>query len=113
MRLRGLSPVAVYFDDILVTGANDAEHLRNLHSVHGKHQESGLKLKLEQCHFFVPQVEYLGHIISKKGLSLNVDKMAAILHAPEPQNVKKLQRFLGLVNSYRCFLPNLSALLHP
>lgn len=111
--LRGLPHVAVYFDDILVTGANDAEHLRNLRAVLGKLLESGLKLKLEKCHFFVPQVEYLGHIISKEGLSPNVDKVAAILHAPVPQDVKELQSFLGLVNFYRRFLPNLSSLLRP
>lgn len=111
--LRGLPHVAVYFDNILVTGANDAEHLRNLRAVLSKLQESGLKLKLEKCHFFVPQVEYLGHIIRKEGLSPNVDKVAAILHAPVPQDVKELESFLGLVNFYRRFLPNLSSLLRP
>nr|XP_037270564.1 uncharacterized protein K02A2.6-like [Rhipicephalus microplus] len=83
---RGLPHVAVYFEDILVTGANDAEHLRNLRAVLSKLQELGLKLKLEKCHFFVPQVEYLGHIISKESLSPNVDKVAAIQHAPVPQD---------------------------
>ncbi|XP_075730815.1 uncharacterized protein LOC142774303 [Rhipicephalus microplus] len=110
---RGLPHVAVYFDDILVTGANNAEHLRNLRAVLSKLQESGLKLKLEKCHFFRPQVEYLGHIISKERLSPNVDKIAAILHAPVPQGVRELQSFLGVVNLYRRFLPNLSSLLRP
>ncbi|XP_075534959.1 uncharacterized protein LOC142570460 [Dermacentor variabilis] len=45
--LRGLPYVAVYFDDILVTGANDAEHFKNIRAVLRKLQESGLKVKLK------------------------------------------------------------------
>lgn len=56
----------------------------------GKLQESDLKLKLDKCHF-VPQVEYLGHIIRKEGLSSNVDKLAAIMYAPVSQDVMELQ----------------------
>lgn len=101
--LRGLPHVAVYFDDILITGANNADHCRNLLAVPGKLQDSGLKLKLEKCRFFMPRVEYLGHTFSKEGLSLNMDKVSAILPAPVPQDVKELQSFLGHINLYRKF----------
>ncbi|XP_064483040.1 uncharacterized protein K02A2.6-like [Ornithodoros turicata] len=74
---RGLSHVAVYFDDILVTGRDDAEHMRNLDRLH----RVGLKLKREKCQFFVSHVNYLGHIISKEGLSPDKDKVAAITQA--------------------------------
>ena len=51
----------VYIDDILVAGKTPQDHLNNLTA---KLQDAGLRLKKEKC---VPEVEYLGHIISAKG----------------------------------------------
>ena len=110
---RGLPHVAVYFDDILVTGTSDSDHLHNPRCVLTRLRDVGLKLKFEKCFFLVPQVEYLGHVISKDGLSPGLGKVAAILHAPDPRDVKELQSYLGLINFYRRFLPNLSGLLRP
>ncbi|XP_064465302.1 uncharacterized protein K02A2.6-like [Ornithodoros turicata] len=110
---RGLPHVAVYFDDILVTGRNDTEHMRNLHCVLARLRDVGLKLKFDKCHFFVPEVNYLGHIISKEGLSPDKSKVEAISKAPAPRDVKELQSYLGLINFYRRFLPNLSSCLRP
>ena len=61
----------------------------------------------------VPSVEYLGHIIDAKGLHPSPEKIRAIKDAPEPQNVTELKSFLGLLNYYSKFLPNLSILLSP
>lgn len=58
-------------------------------------------------------VEYLGHIIDADGLHTAPHKVEAVIKAPVPRNVKELQSFLGLVNYYRRFMPNLSAVLHP
>lgn len=90
---RGLPHVAVYFDDILVTGTSDSDHLHNLRSVLVRLRDVGLRLRSDKCLFFLPQVEYLGHIISKEGLSPGLGKVAAVLHAPAPRNVKELQFF--------------------
>lgn len=111
--LRGVPKTAVYFDDIVITGINDKDHVANLTTVLQKLREVGLRLKLEKCVFFAPEVEYLGHIICKQGLKPDPKKVEAIINAPEPQNVKELQSYLGLLNFYRRFLPNISARLHP
>jgi hypothetical protein len=62
------------------------------------------------CIFTVPSVEYLGHIIDKNSLHPSPSKVQAIKQVPQPTNVTELKSFLGLVNYYHKFLPNLSTL---
>ena len=57
--LQSLPSVCVYIDDILVTGASEEEHLRNLSAVLQLLQYAGLRLKRQKCVFMVPEVEYL------------------------------------------------------
>lgn len=111
--LHDLDHVVVYFDDILVTGTSDKEHWENLGRVLDRLKTAGLRLKLSKCEFMKPEVQYLGHIISAAGLRPNPAKTEAVLEAPAPRAVKELQSYLGLVNFYRRFLPNLSAVLQP
>lgn len=61
--LQGLHHVVVYFDDILVTGTDDKDHLNNLGKVFQRMEERGLKLKYTKCKVMMDGVEYLGHII--------------------------------------------------
>lgn len=68
---------------------------------------------MEKCIFLAPSVEYLGHVISLAGLAPAPHKVEAVLKGPKPQNKKELQSYLGLINFYRTFLPNLSSHLQP
>ncbi len=111
--LQGIPSVVVYIDDILVTGASDAEHLRNLETVISRLEKAGLWLKKNKCAFMLTEVEYLGHKISRRGLQPTTEKVRAVANAPPPQNVTQLKSFLGLVNYYGKFLPNLSTVLAP
>ena len=111
--LRGIPHVCVYLDDILVTGNTDDEHLRTLEEVLGRLEAAGLRLKRNKCAFMLPSVEYLGHTISADGLRPSQKKVRAIMQAPKPHNVSQLRAFLGLVNYYGKFLPQLSSTLAP
>ena len=111
--LRGLPHVCIYLDDILVTGVNDDEHLRNLDVVLNHLEKAGVRLKLSKCEFMLPSVEYLGHRITAQGLKPTDEKIQAIRDAPTPTNVSQLKSFLGLLNYYGKFLPNLSSALAP
>ena len=73
----------------------------------------GMCLKRDKCAFMLPKVEYLGHVITAKGLHPAEDKIRAILKAPAPHNVAQLRSFHGLVNYYGKFLHQLSTLLAP
>ena len=111
--LQGLPNVLCYIDDILVTGSNDAEHLKNLKSVFERLQQYGLRLKKAKCVFLRPRVVYLGHQIDAEGLRATEEKLEAIQKAPSPKNVQELRSFLGLLNYYGKFIPNLASLIHP
>ena len=58
--LQGLPSVCIYIDDILVTGKDDEEHLRNLGEVLRRLEEAGLKLKREKCLFLLSEVDSSG-----------------------------------------------------
>ena len=111
--LRDLRYVCVYIDDILVTGTDEQNHLNNLELVLQRLESAGLTLKKSKCIFTATSVEYLGHVIDKNGLHPSPSKVQAIKQAPQPTNVTELKSFLGLVNYYHKFLPNLSTSLAP
>ena len=111
--LQGFKHVVVYIDDILITGSTDEEHLSNLKGVLHKLKEAGMRLKRKKCFFMRPEVEYLGHRISQKGLQPTKEKVKAIAEAPRPKNITELKAFLGLLNFYGKFLSNLATTVAP
>jgi len=111
--LQGMPRVICYLDDILITGRTETEHAKNLEEVLCRLQEHGVRLKREKCCFFQTSVEYLGHSIDAKGVHTTKSKVKAIQDAPIPTNVQELRSFLGLLNYYAKFIPNLASLLHP
>ena len=71
-------------------------------------KQRGVRLKKDKCEFGQSEVTYLGHRVDHEGLKPMEDKVKAIREAPEPRNVTELKAFLGLLNYYSHFLPNLS-----
>ena len=109
---RDLAGVAVYLDDILVSGCNAVDHLDNLRALLQRLQDKGLRCKLEKCTFAQPSVEYLGHILSRKGVSKG-HKVEAVMKMPAPKNANELRSFLGSVQFYGKWIPNLSTRAAP
>ena len=108
--LQGLPGVICYLD---ITGATAAEHLANVEEVLSRLKQHGIRVKPSKCKFLADSVEYLGHRIDAEGLHTTEVKSLAILQAPTPRNVTELRSFLGLVNYYGKFIPNLATTLHP
>ena len=111
--LQGIPRVCVYLDDILVTGSTEEEHLSNLAQVLTRLGTAGTRLKREKCAFMLDRVSYLGHVISCEGLRTGDLKVKAIVDAPDPRDLSELRSFLGMVNYYGKFLPNLATTLSP
>ena len=111
--LQGIPQVLCYLDDILITGANREEHLRNLEKVLSRLQEYGVRVNANKCVFLQSSVEYLGHTIDAEGLHTSPKKVQAIQEAPTPHNQQELRSFLGLLHYYGKFIPNLATMLHP
>ena len=107
-----LKGVCTYFDDILVSGMNASEHLENLRALLQRLQDKGLRCRLEKCQFAEPSIEYLGHTLSQKGIAKG-SKVDALVQMPPPTNVSSLRSFLGSVQFYSKFLPNLATVLAP
>lgn len=95
--LAGIPMCCAYIDDIIVSGRNDHEHLKNLCEVLDRLQESGLKIQEQKCSFWQDSVIYLGHILSAEGLKPTEDKLAAIRNAPVPKNQEELSSYLDLL----------------
>ncbi|XP_053400415.1 uncharacterized protein K02A2.6-like [Mercenaria mercenaria] len=105
--------VEVILDDMIVTGQDDNEHLETLEKVLSRLSEYGLKVNVEKCVFMNDKVVFCGHEITKDGLHKTTEKINAIKDAPPIKNVRDLRSFLGLVQYYAKFLPNLATVLHP
>ena len=79
-----------YFDDILISGDSEEEHLTTLELVLTRLEEAGLRLKREKCSFLQPTVTYLGHVIDGEGIHPDQAKVEAVKLAPTPTNVLQL-----------------------
>ena len=106
--LKNLKKTANFFDDILVTGSDDEEHLKNLSEVFKRIRDHGLRLKEDKCSFFQPSVQYLGHVIDKDGIRPSEEKIKAIQDMLIPTNQAELPSFLGMVTYFLSIFPSLS-----
>lgn len=113
MLFQGIPGVVCYLDDILVTGTSKENHLHNLSLVLQKLEKHQFTLKKSKCTFMAQTVEYLGHQVDQHGIRPLPEKVEAITKAPVPKNVQELRSFLGLLNYYGKFIPNLSRILQP
>ncbi|UYV76646.1 K02A2.6-like [Cordylochernes scorpioides] len=111
--LSGIDGVAVYLDDVLISGRDCDDLKRKTEKVLLRFRKSGLRLKKEKCHFYVPEIEFLGMIIDHKGIHPSEEKLRAIKDARPPSNKRELMYFLGLLNYYERFLNNKATLAEP
>ena len=111
--LTGAQGAQAMVDDVIITGRDDAEHLRNLEEVLQRLQNAGLKANKYKCSFLQDSITFCGHVVTKDGIKQEPEKQAAIINAPKPQNQKELLSFIGLIGFYRKFIPNISTLQKP
>ena len=92
--------VLVFFDDILIYSKSWNEHLSHLRKVLEILQQNSLFAKESKCCFGVTSVEYLGHVISNKGVEVDPSKIQTIIEWPTPTTPKAVRGFLGLAGYY-------------
>ena len=98
----------IYLDDVIVFGKDFEELAERLDLVLTRISGAGLKLKPSKCEFFAPEVTFLGHVVSGKGVLPDPDNVARILNWKVPKSVREVRGFLGLANYYRRFVKDFS-----
>jgi len=105
--------VLAYMDDILVYAKTEKEHDTLVKTVLERLQQNGLAVSPEKCVWKAEEVEFLGYIIGRNGVSMSQDKVKAILSWNSPTSVKETQSFLGFTNFYRRFIQDYSRIARP
>ena len=108
-----MSVALVYLDDILVPGLAFPQHIANLKVVLQRLRKAKLKLSPKKCALFRKEVKYLGHVVSKEGISPDPGKTEAVKSWPKPTSVTETKSFLGLCSYYRRFVPSFADIAHP
>ena len=103
----------VYIDDIIVFGKTFQEHLSNLQMVFELIRQAGLKIKPSKCDLLKKEVQFLGHIVSEKGIAADPMKSEKIFNWPLPRTRCQVQQFLGLANYYRHFISHFATITKP
>ena len=105
--------VLVFFDDILIYSPNWSAHLQHLETELKVLQQHNLYAKLSKCSFGLQEINYLGHTVSGKGVTMDQEKVQAVLNWPYPINLKQLRGFLGLTGYYRKFIKGYVSIATP
>ena len=96
--------VLVFFDDILVFSRSWEDHIDHLSIVLGILHNNQFVANRRKCVFATQHIEYLGHLISSLGVSVDPSKIRSIIDWSVPRNVKGVRGFLGLTGYYRKFI---------
>jgi hypothetical protein len=105
--------VVVFINDILVYSRSEEEHEEHLRLAFQKLRENRLYAKLSKCEFWMKQVAFLGHVISKGGIFVDPSKVQDVLSWNAPTSVSDTRSFLGLARYYRRIIEGFSKISKP
>ena len=103
----------VFIDDLIIFSSTAEEHALRLENVLRRLDEANLQLHPGKCVFAQPKVQYLGYVLSERGISASPDKVKAVREYPTPKTVKDVRAFLGLASFYRRLVQNFAEVAKP
>ena len=103
----------IYLDDITIFSKRREEHVFHLRHIFERCRKYGISLNPRKCVFAVTEGKLLGHIVSKKGISIDPERIRAIEQIPLPHNKKGMQSFMGTINFVRRFVPDFAQIVKP
>ncbi|KAL6348238.1 hypothetical protein AAG906_005529 [Vitis piasezkii] len=96
--------ILVFFDDILIYSPTWEQHLEHVQLTLAVLRQHQFYIKMSKCAFGKQELEYLGHIITHRGVKVDEKKIEAMVAWPRPSNITELRGFLGLTGYYRKFV---------
>jgi len=105
--------VLSYIDDILVYSPTKEQHVKDVTKVLQLLRKNKLYVKLKKCELFQKKVTFLGHTISAERLTVESDKVKAIVDCPTPKSVAHIQSFIGTCSYYRKFVKDFAKISSP
>ena len=96
--------VEVYIDDMLVKTKDKANHLEDLEETFKTLRQYRMKLNQSKCVFGVSSGNFLGFMVSQRGIEANPNKIKAMLEMTPPRTVKEVQSLTGRVAALNCFV---------
>ena len=102
-----------YLNDICAFSSTVNEMLDHVGLVPNCLKEFNLKIKPKKTYFFQSSVVFLGHVLSKNGISLNLEKVSKVKDWLVPKSAKEVHSFLGLASYYRRFIPQFTKWASP
>jgi hypothetical protein len=105
--------IMVFIDDILIYSKNLEDHVKHLHIVVQRLRDHHLYAKFSKCEFWLDTIKFLGHTISKNGISVDRSKVQEVMDWKPPTSVHQIRSFLGLASYYHCFIPDFSRIAKP
>ncbi|GJR90172.1 putative reverse transcriptase domain-containing protein [Tanacetum coccineum] len=100
--------VIVFIDDILIYSKNKEEHEEHLKLILELLKKEELYAKFSKCEFWIPKVQFLGHVIDSKGIHVDPAKIESIKDWASPKSPTEIRQFLGLAGYYRRFIEGFS-----
>ena len=92
--------VVVFIDDILIYSKSKEEHEEHLGIVLRELREHQLYAKFNKCDFFKDKIQYLGHVVTREGISVDPEKIKAIEEWPDPKEVTGVRSVMGITGYY-------------
>lgn len=111
--LRTLKSCIAYIDDVIVASRGFSNHMEELQSLFEKFREYNLKLQPGKCNIAMDSVKYLGHVVSKDGISPDPEKLQWLENVEVPSTRKEADRFCGFVNYLSRYIPHLAHIVKP
>jgi hypothetical protein len=103
----------IYIDDVLIHGKSEAEILRNVRRVFERLRAKNVAVNPKKTKLGLPEVEYVGHLVSATGTSFTPEKRLKVLDFPQPTTQKVMLQFIGLANYFRDHVPNMTDMVKP
>jgi hypothetical protein len=105
--------VVVFIDDILIYSKNEEEHTKHLWIVLTRLREQQLYAKFSKCAFWLEEIQFLGHVLSAKGIAADPSKVKDIMEWKSPTMVHQVRSFLALAGYYHRFISDFSKIVKP